>query len=462
MTEVNVRIEPGTITVLTGATGSGKSTLLASLTGLFQYFSGGDQNGIIEIGGLNRARTLPRETADFVSFVSQNVRSTFVAPTVREEISYGLVVRGASRVEVDDRVSAVSQQLGLATLLDRPVETLSAGEATIVAIGAALVTQPSLLILDEPLADLDGPATARVLSILCDLAADTQIPIVIAEHRTVELTTIATHWLRIVKGRLEEGIFESEPLPFPGELSGSPSVALRASIRSLTVRHGAAPVVSDVSFDIFAGDIFAFKGHNGAGKTSLLNALAQPHSAGNTYVDGVDLKTVRPRERRRLVALVPEHYENLLFCSSVARECEVADRRARTPQGTTLGLFTALLDGALQHEPPLLDIHPRDLSTGQRLALVIAIQLAAAPRLLLIDEPTRGLDPQARRELTRILHRVARPSSVIGATPSTAVIFASHDRDFIEATATKTFEMTAGRLTPVGEAASSPASTVTS
>ncbi|MEO5921849.1 MAG: ATP-binding cassette domain-containing protein, partial [Pseudolysinimonas sp.] len=193
---VDLDFAPATLTLVTGPTGSGKSTLLQALSGLFQHVAEGDQAGSIDVGGVDRMSTPPRETAGFVGVVSQSVRLSFVAATVSEELGFSLAMRGAEPAVLQKRVEEVAADLGIVHLLDREVGTLSAGEACLVAIGAAITSRPALLLLDEPLADLDTAARERVVAELDRLAHDHAVCVVVAEHST-------RHWGSTVDSVLE-------------------------------------------------------------------------------------------------------------------------------------------------------------------------------------------------------------------------------------------------------------------
>jgi energy-coupling factor transport system ATP-binding protein len=444
---VDVTFDPGTLTLVTGATGSGKSTLLDAMSGLFQHLSEGRQEGQIAVGGLDRQTTPPRETAGFVGVVPQAVRLSFVAATVSEEIGFALATRGDSADLVAAGVGDVASQLGVEHLLDRPIAALSAGEACLVAIAGAVVSRPGLLILDEPLADLDSAARERVVAVLARFAHAQGMCVVVAEH-TPE------YWGDLPDRRLElrDGIVGIPARPqanvAPGLDShigagavGADSSEPIASIRDLSVSHGGTVAVESASFDLHAGERAALVGPNGAGKSTLLLELARPRTRNTVVVDRVDVATLSRTARRGAIALVPEAFDDLLFATTVADECARADRRAAAP-GTAAAFlaFLGIDDPAAASEPSraLLDRHPRDLSAGQRLCLVIAIQLSARPRVLLIDEPTRGLDASARSLVGGALRRVA--------AQGTAVVFATHDRDFAEHYSERTITMAGGRV----------------
>lgn len=430
---IDLALAPGTLTLVTGPTGSGKSSLLHAMSGLFQHFLEGEQSGTIEIGGVDRATTPPRETAGFVGVVPQSARLSFVAETVADELGFTLAVRGVAPVIVRDRAAEIARHLGIEHLLDRDVRALSAGEAGLVAIGAALVSRPVLLIVDEPGAELDAAARARVVGALDRLAHEAGVCVVVAEHNLLG-------WHEVADARLElrgASVHRLEPGEHPraGAAAEPPSrtvpVDPRARIRRLSVAHGESTAVDDVSLDLAGGELVALHGPNGAGKSSLLHAIARPATPGTVMIDGQDVAALKPRRRRRAVALVPEAFDDLLFTTTVEEECRRADGAAEA--------FTRFL--GLADAKRLLARHPRDLSAGERLCLVIAIQLSARPGLLLVDEPTRGLDPAARELVGAALARAA--------ASGTAVMVATHDAAFAERFATRSIAMDAGRIEAV-------------
>ncbi len=437
---LDLSLAPGTLTLVTGATGSGKSTLLHAMSGLFQHVSGGEQLGVVEVAGVDRIAVPPRETAGFVGVVSQSVRLSFVAPTVAEELGFTLAIRNVDAAIVRARVAEIAEHVGIQHLLDRDIAALSAGEACLVAIAAALVERPVLLIVDEPLADLDEAARERVVGVLDRLAHEAGVCVVVAEHAVREWGSVPDTRLDL-RGRTVHRL-DRAATPDATELSGphvERSATVVAEIRQLSVRHGDRLVVDDASLTLTAGELVALRGPNGAGKSSLLLAMARPKQVGTVIVDGVDVHGLGRRARRHAVALVPEAFDDLLFATTVAAECRRADRRAGVGATSTAELFARLLGIDLAADPrSLLTRHPRDLSAGERLCLVLAIQLSARPSVLLVDEPSRGLDAAARTLVSNALVEAARADA--------AVVMATHDRDFAARTSTRTVTMVAGHL----------------
>ena len=249
----------------------------------------------------------------------------------------------------------------------------------------------------------------------------------------------------------------------PGHAGHSPVVPHRPpgapllSARDVHVHHGRTHAVRGVDVTLARGEVAALMGRNGAGKTSLLWALqgSGPRSRGAVRVlapgpatSAVDDATawadpalLRPAEARRRVALVPQNPQDLLYLDTVDAECGAADLQSGVAPGTTARVLAGLTDGG---GTPPGDAHPRDLSEGQRLSLVLAVQLAAHPAVLLLDEPTRGLDYATKRRLAAVLRRHAADGG--------AVLISSHDVEFVAECAGRVLVMADGEVVADGPA----------
>lgn len=453
-------IRPGALTVITGPTGSGKTTLLRALSGLHSHVDGGWIRGELRVAGHERAATAPRDLSRVVGVVLQNPRAAFATTRVRDEIGLALELRGVARILVDERVREVAARVGIEDLLDRELGAVSAGQATLVAIAAAIIEQPILLLVDEPLADLDRAARARIVTLLGALAHEAGACVVVAEHRGGEFGAVADAWLRVDAGpsRGRPGVlapatasttseFVASELTPPELVAGdrprtprtAPGTAtLRSPAREpvlstrVTVRYADRVAVDDAPIALRAGEIVALVGPNGAGKSSLLVALATgAHARG--------------------VRLVPDDSDALFVRDTVAAECRRTDRRASLSAGATARRFAGLLGrdpdegGDARGARELWHRHPRDLSAGERRCLALAIQTATPAPILLVDEPTRGLDPDARRMVDAAIARLADAGA--------AILIATHDAAAI-ARADRVLSMAAGRLT--ADAATAP------
>ncbi|GAA1924081.1 ABC transporter ATP-binding protein [Nocardioides lentus] len=461
---VDLVLEEGELVLVAGRTGVGKSTLLGVLSGLVPRFTGGRLSGSVLADGVDVTATPPRERTHLVGYVGQDPAAGFVTDTVEEELAYGMEQLGLPPTTMRRRVEETLDLLGVADLRDRDLRTLSGGQQQRVAIGSVLAMHPRFLVLDEPTSALDPTAAEEVLATLTRLVHDVGLGVVVAEHRLERVVPFADRMVLVAGGgavRVGEPaavlrdagddqpappIVELgralgwSPLPLtvrearrrargldltpPAEVPAPPAAA-RAEVRRLVVARGARTVLDEVSLTLGAGRTTALMGRNGAGKSTLLWTLqgASPGTrhGGTVRVAGADGGLVDPEdlprdERWRRVGMVPQTAADLLYLETVAEECAAADEGA----GTTPGACRDLLDAMVPGVPD--DRHPRDLSEGQRLALVLAIVLVAEPDLLLLDEPTRGLDYPAKRVLARVLAQQTAAGR--------AVLVATHDVEF--------------------------------
>lgn len=441
----------GTVSVMTGPTGSGKSTILRGLAGLLSHVDGGEVAGTVRVGGLDRVTTPPRETARVVGVVLQNPRAAFATTRVRDEIALALDLRGVAAADSKARVQEVADRIGVSALLDRTISTLSAGEATLVAIAAAVVEQPALLLVDEPLADLDTTARARVIAVLHALARDAGVCVIVAEHRAEALVPIADAWWTLSDGALVPGAAPAAAAPSeaPPLVHPDPSAASVLAAENLAVHRDGKPLVRDVSITLHSGEVVALVGPNGAGKSSVLVALALSEvKGGRGKADRGTIRRVTVDGGR--IALVPDASDDLFTRDTVAGELRAAERRlARRKDAVPLPAGYAAEHLARLRGTGGMPIgyeHPRDLSAGERRILAIALQTLDRPQVLLIDEPTRGLDPAARAAVAAALRAAADDGA--------AVLIATHDHSFAHGLSARILPMRDG-VAPAAEPAAS-------
>ncbi len=482
--DADLRIEEGELVLVVGPTGSGKSTLLRTLNGLVPHFSGGTLTGSVIVGGRDTREHRPRDLADLVGFVVQDPSSAFVTDTVEDEIAYGMETLGIEPAAMRRRVEETLDIMGLAELRDRGLRELSGGQQQRVAIAAVLAAGPRVLVLDEPTSALDPVAAEEVLAALHRLVHDLGYTVVLAEHR---LERVVQHADRIVLVR--DGVVSAlldpaeamalspvhppivelgrrmgwSPLPLTirdarrraGSLRArlsateSPTPSRRVwhditdestgpdavvAVDRLVVRRGIVEALAGVSVAVGAGSVTAVMGRNGAGKSTLLAALAGqlPCTSGDVRVGVGSPRRLAPRDRVRVVGLVPQDPDLLLYADSVAAECRAADRDFGASAGATRALL-ARIAGEVDD-----DRHPRDLSEGQRLALALSIILAGRPQVVLLDEPTRGLDYPAKRRLVGVLRDLAHDGH--------AVVVATHDVELVAEVAQRVIVLADGEV----------------
>lgn len=484
--DVTLRIDEGELCLVVGRTGTGKSTLLRAINGLVPHFTGGTLHGSVTVDGRDTRRHPPRDLADVVGVVGQDPLSGFVTDTVEEELAYGMEQLALPATVMRKRVEETLDLLGIAELRDRPLRTLSGGQQQRVAIGAVLTAHPRVLVLDEPTSALDPTAAEDVLAVVTRLVHDLGVTVVLAEHRLERVVQYADRLLylpgdgRVVDGKPAAVLADVDiapPLVELGRLAGwTPlplsvrdarrrAAALRHRLadaavpaaatvpggppvltaRDVVVRYPGTVAVAGVDLELFPGRIVALMGRNGSGKSSLLWAVqgSGPRQGGTVAVVGaqgtVDPKALPPGRARRHVGLVPQTPGDLLYLETVEAECEQADRETGAPAGTCRAMLDQLTPGLPA------DRHPRDLSEGQRLALALAVQLTAAPPVVLLDEPTRGLDYRAKRQFTAVVRRLAADGR--------AVLIATHDVELVAALADQVVVMAEGEIVAAGTTA---------
>jgi energy-coupling factor transport system ATP-binding protein len=482
--EVSLRIEEGELCLVIGHTGSGKSTLLGAINGLVPHFTGGTLTGRVVVGGRDTARFKPRELADVVGFVGQDPLAGFVTDTVEEELAYTMEQLAIEPAAMRTRLEETLDLLGIADLRHRALPSLSGGQQQRVAIGSALTAHPRVLVLDEPTSALDPTSAEDVLAAITRLVHDLGVTVVLAEHRLERVVPYADRVVCLAgDGRIEDGEparvlgraevrppvvelgrlagWEPVPLsvrdarrlapPLRQRLPDPPPVPARPvhlvtggqpalTAHGIVVRYGPLFAVRAVSLSLDGGECTALMGRNGSGKSSLLWALqgtgrraAGSVSAGAAAADPARLA---PAQARRLVGLVPQTPADLLYLSTVDAELGQADREVSDGPAAARDILDEIAPGIPG------DAHPRDLSAGQQLALVLAIQLTAAPAVVLLDEPTRGLDYQAKASLTRVLDGLAARGH--------AVVVATHDVEFVTRACDRVVVMAEGEIVADG------------
>ena len=483
--DVDLNIPEGELCLVVGRTGAGKSTLLGCVNGLVPHFSGGDLRGRVRVDGRDTALHPPRDFADLVGVVGQDPLAGFVTDVVEDELAFGMEQLGVAPAVMRKRVEETLDLLGIAELRSRPLRTLSGGQQQRVAIGAVLAMHPKVLVLDEPTSALDPTAAEEVLAAITRLVHDLGVTAVVAEHRLERVAQYADLVIVLEGATAAAGdpatMLETSPIAPPivelGRLAGWSPLPLSARDarrvaqplrdrlaalspasnpncdgdvvvegRGIVVRYGTTVAVRGIDVEIRSGEVVALMGRNGSGKSSLLWALqgSGPRDGGSVLVHSdpnapLDPARLRPAEARRHVGLVPQTPADLLYLPTVVAECSQADSDAAAAAGTCRSVLDRLVAGIED------ETHPRDLSEGQRLALVLAIQLSAAPRVVLLDEPTRGLDYPAKAELAGLLRDLAAAGR--------SVMVSTHDVEFVAVCADRVVVMAEGEVVADGPTA---------
>ncbi len=480
LVDVSLEIARGEFVLVIGPSGSGKSTFLRCVNGLAPHFSGGRLAGRVVVDGLDTRDHAPSELAARAGFVFQEPEAQFVAERVEDELAFGMENLGVPRLTMRKRVEEMLDLLGIAALRDRPLASLSGGEQQRVAIASALALQPHILLLDEPTSQLDPLAAEEVLAALDRLNDDLGLTIVLSEHR---LERVIQHADRVIVMRGADGpplvgpprealaqidlappvtvlgkALQWRPLPLTvkegrrfivssAKVSGvksnlqSPREASNLQppileLRRVSYAYGDRVALRNISLRVNAGEFVAVMGRNGSGKTTLLKCavgLIKPKS-GDVLVLGEDIRDRRVDEVAARVGYVPQNPGALLFADTVGEELRFTLKNHGIDNGRAASADVLAALGLDR----LADAYPRDLSTGERQRAALASIFVTRPSILLLDEPTRGLDYVNKERLIETLKRWQREG--------TAIVMATHDVELVAHAADRVILMGEGEI----------------
>ncbi len=414
LAEVSLDLEQGEVVALLGPSGSGKSTLVRALAGLVPHFHGGRFAGRVVVAGRDTRTTRPSELAGTVATVFQDPEEQVVMATVENEVAFGLENIGTPSREIPQRAEEALAAVGALHLAGRRTAELSGGELQRVCLASALALRPRLLLLDEPTSQLDPAGAEAFLEAVERLG----VCVVLSEQRVGRALALADRVLFLDGGRLRldapraealEWLAEEQPAYVPGHVQGPgpepwPDGAAAAvlALESVSFAYDGVPVLDGVVLEVRRGEIVVLEGPNGSGKTTLAKlacGLLEP-AAGD----------VRRAGRACYLSQDPGRY--------LVRE-RVDDEVALAVGGDRDRALAALAAVGLGWAAAR---HPRDLSSGERERLGLAAVAVSEPELLVLDEPTRGVDPDRKRALADWLVEYAKGGR--------GVLVATHDRSF--------------------------------
>lgn len=452
--DVDLSADAGSLTLVCGASGCGKSTLMKALTGLVPQMTPGELDGVVRINGRNLADVALTDVGHLCSSVFQNPRTQFFCDTVAEELAFCGENYGRERATLRQQSERAAKLMGISHLMERKLTTLSGGQLQKVALACALASGAPVLLADEPTSNLDPAAISEVRAAL-KVLKEQGLTIVVVEHRLHFLRGLADQVLLMEGGRVTRrwngaeffsmGQAQRRSLglrtlvdPGPPETwveqvqagrqenrEATPS-QVRLSCRGLSFAYGASPVFEGFDADFSAGQITCIAGANGVGKTTLVRVLcglAAP-SSGSISLDGVPASR---KTRRSACALVMQDTGRQLFSDTLAGELTIGASHASGQSGEKL-----LADFDLAN---LGERHPLSLSGGQKQRLVIAAARATGRPIVILDEPTSGVDARHLDSITATLRRIADEGA--------AVVVVTHDGEFAAACADRLITLTA-------------------
>lgn len=487
---VTLSIEEGEFLLVVGGSGSGKSSLARALAGLIPDFYGGRVGGKVRFKKSDLHAMERRALAREIGIVFQDPEKQLVMTGVEAEVAFGLENIGLTQAEMFRRVAEVMSFLGLTHLKTEFTSTLSGGQKQKLALAAVLAMQPRVLILDEPTSQLDPAAAEEFFNLIKRLNEEMNLTIILVEQRLDRCFHLADRVAVMKNGKIvrdglpgaiavwqvEKGWPFVPPVAAFFASTGLSNVPLtvkegrklvkefffsqgnypatdtpQVQQKHVTAVPGGKPVIEikdlwftypngrealrGIDLSVGKGEFVVLLGENAAGKTTLLKHLAgllKP-ARGKVMIDGCDTRKTTPQLLARTVGYLSQNPNDYLFQDSVAEELHFTLRNLGLPDEGRVGRLLEKLDLTRQRQA-----NPRDLSSGERQRVALASVMVAGPQLLVLDEPTRGLDYSLKAGLGSLLQEIAREG--------TTIVAVTHDVEFAAEYACRTVMLFDGRI----------------
>lgn len=462
---INLEVLKGELLLVTGHSAAGKTTLAFAMAGILHHEVGGKIEGEIlfknrNIRDFNGMKELSRHTG----MVFDDAESQLIFTSVEEEILSGLENRSHSEKEIMRRLEEVLELCEISHLRKRAPHTLSGGQKQKVALAATLALDTEVLILDEATAELDSKAVKRIFSILKKLKESGKT-IIIIDHNIEDFLGIGDRVVLLEKGRIK-AIKSPADFEALSAISGSstspepagqvPNITFGAtfdnkelepslqksqpviSVKKLTQRYGEVLALDDIDLEIYPGELVAILGENGSGKTTLVkhfNGLLRPYS-GNLTVKGLETSRTPVNELVKHTGLVFQNPDNMLFEDTVEAEIAFGLNNMGVTGSEAAEAITRSLE--LVNLSEKQKVFPRQLSRGERQRLAVACVIAMKPELIILDEPTTGLDAEESDRMMQLMRKLQQEGHTI--------VMVTHNLQLVKDHAERVIRMEAGKI----------------
>ena len=469
---LSLRLEAGEVLLVAGPSGCGKSTLIRAINGLIPHAYRGELSGLVQVDGRSTAELRLRDLALLVGTVLQDPRKQLVASTIEGELAFGPENLGVPRTEIRRRLVELAAGCGIEHLIARTTDELSGGESQQLAIAGALMLRPRLLVLDEPLANLDPAAAHRLLALVRRLA-DEGTAVVIVEHRIEDVLNARPNRVLYLEdgsprylGGVDGFLAVADPamvkLPFSVVLEHATRAHGRMALpaRAATTDVNAGParlewaavdagydgrqVLHTVSASLGKRETVAVLGPNGSGKTTLFKVAIGliNKTNGQVLVDGLSTTGRSVADLAGTFGYVFQNPSQMLFARTVRDEILFGPMNlGRDPARFEALVTDSLTRVNLASEPEIEERPPLTLSFGQQKRLAIAVALGIEPRTLVLDEPSAGQDHRSASAFMKEVERIDGLESVY---------FVTHDADLALVHADRILLMRDGRIVADG------------
>jgi energy-coupling factor transport system ATP-binding protein len=445
---VDLRVEEGEFVIVVGLSGSGKSTLCRALNGLIPHFYGGSVTGTVTVDGQDTRTSSTAKLASTIGMVFQDPENQLVMTNVENEMAFGMENLELARNEMTKRVTYYSQYFDIERFFKRFIPELSGGEKQKVALASVLAMRPKYIVLDEPTSQLDEETAALFLDFLHRLNREQGVAIVLIEHRLERCLHFARRVVLMEEGRIAADGSPEKVLPILNDKGLIANFSRQAkddghgliilSARNLSFAYGQAPILRDLDLDVMGNEVVAIVGANGSGKSTLLkhlNGLLRPKQ-GSVELFGKDIANSTTASMAKEIGYLGQNPNNYLFEETLQKELEFTLKNLKVPKEQ----WAERMDWALG----VLDLErfrhsfPRDLSCGQRERAALASVIVGKPKILILDEPTRGMDYWNKAKLAAIMDSLKEQGMT--------TILVTHDYRFVAEHANRVLLLSEGRL----------------
>ncbi len=449
---VSLEIGGGEFILVIGKSGSGKSTLCRAMNGLIPHFYGGTISGRVFVDGLDTRDNPPASLANRVGMVFQDPENQLVMTNVENELAFGMENLAMPRAVMVDRISQYSSYFDLDNFLERFIPELSGGEKQKVALASVLAMRPRYLILDEPTSQLDTENTILFLDYLKRLNSEFGVSIILVEHRLERCLKYADRILHVEGGEVVDDVGGDDEIQFMRDsglfrslrtansfTSPNSNSVIRAN--SVNFSYDSTSVLNDLDLEVGEGEVLAITGSNGSGKSTLLKlimGLLKP-DGGQITALGKDVAETTPASLAREIGYLGQNPNDYLFEENLRKELQFTLKHLGIDKDEWEERIRWVLEvvDLMGHE----DDFSRDFSCGERERAAIASILVGRPDILILDEPTRGLDYWNKEKLGSVLTSL-REKGI-------STLLVTHDHKFIINFATRILRLKDGQIRDV-------------
>ena len=463
--DISLEIKEGEFILITGRSGAGKTTLCRAMFGALHHDIGGEFHGSLTLKGRDASELSIGGIGSFMGVVFDDPDSQLFMPQVEDEIRFSLQARGLPSGQAD--IEKALARVGIAHLMKRSTHELSGGEKQKLAIAAALAVNPEVLLFDEPTSQLDPQSTLEIYAILKELKAEGKT-IILVEQKIEDIIDKVDRLVVVESGRLiacgspreafmSRELFKAMPYPCVPRLAielGSESMLLSMEegkrfldfrgvrlmpssgngrrdsaglkpileVKGLRFGYNGEDVLKGISFEVRPGEVVAILGRNGSGKTTLLKniiGLLKPREHGMVLLGGKDVMGLKVEDAARIAGFLFQNPDNMLFADTVMEEAMFSPLNLGLPDSEERSAKALEEVGLLCKK----DEYPRYLGNGEKLRLCVASILAMGPRLIVLDEPTTGLDDNECVELMNVIMRLK--------AEGVGIVMVTHDMNLV-------------------------------